>query len=206
MSGWITRGMVVCAVAMATTVSAQDKPAGPGRLEVSIIPGGASFVTSKDELSNFTNYDAGGALAYNFTRVLGVEGELAGSFGLRQKVAPFQGSGPDFIEEKTPNLLSYTANVVAMLPGHSFVPYATAGIGGTTLYQREELRIFNTDTFLTTNVGGGVKWYAPSGRWGVRGDYRFQVLSSRDNAPDFIGSTSRFAHRIYGAFVINAVK
>lgn len=103
-------------------------------------------------------------------------------------------------------MLGYTGNLVLMMPGHSWVPYATGGIGGTTLYQREILGILNTDTFFTSNVGGGVKWYAPGGRWGVRGDYRFIAVASKDNAPEFFGADDRFSHRVYGAVVINAVK
>jgi hypothetical protein len=207
MRGSFTRAMVVCVTAMATmaaTASAQDTPAGPGKMEVSIIPGGATFVTSKQDAPNFTNYDAGVAYAYNFDRRFGIEGELAGSFGLEQSVSPFGGTA--FTEEKTPNLLSYSANFVATLPKHAVMPYATVGIGGTTLYQREELRIFNTDSFVTTNFGGGVKWYASNGRWGVRGDYRLQWFGKRGNAPDFFGDERRIAHRLYGAFLLTVKK
>jgi hypothetical protein len=204
MRGWFTRAMVLCVVAMAATASAQDEASGPGKMELTLIPGGVTFVTSKHDSPNFTNYDAGVAYAYNFDRRFGVEGELAGAFGLEQSVSPFGGTA--FIEEKTPNLLSYSANFVATLPKHAVKPYATVGIGGTTIYQREELRIFNTDSFFTTNLGGGVKWYASNGRWGVRGDYRLQWLGKREQAPDFIGDERRIAHRLYGAFLLTLRK
>jgi hypothetical protein len=204
MKSWIAGLTAVLSFAVAGSAYAQEGAApGPGTLEVSAIPGGATFVTSKNGAPDFTNYDAGGALAYNFNRVLGVEGEVMGSFGIKQSVDDF---ASHLGEEKTPNLLGYTGNVVAMLPGHSLVPYATGGVGGTTLYQRETLGIFNTDTFFTGNVGGGVKWYLPGGRFGVRGDYRFQITKSKDNAPEFFGTDNRYSHRVYGAFVINVVK
>jgi hypothetical protein len=52
--------------------------------------------------------------------------------------------------------------------------------GILTVFDRPALGIANTDSFLTGNVGGGVKWYAPNGRWGVRGDYRFIALRGKD--------------------------
>ena len=53
----------------------------------------------------------------------------------------------------------------------SVVPYVTGGVGGLSLFEKASLGINDTETFLTGNVGGGVKWY--TGRWGLRGDYRF---------------------------------
>jgi hypothetical protein len=201
MQQWIVGAMVVFSFAVAGSASAQETAAGPGKVEISVIPGGGTWVSSKGAEPNFHNYDAGGGLAYNFTRMVGVEGEVTGSFGLTQSLDQFIGG-----EERTPNMLGYTGNVVVHAPGHSVVPYATAGIGGNTLYQRELLGIFDTDTFLTGNVGGGVKWYAPNGRWGLRGDYRFQAVKSKDDAPQFFGNENRYSNRIYGAVVINAVK
>ena len=58
---------------------------------------------------------------------------------------------------------------------------------------------------LTGNVGGGVKWYAPDSRWGLRADYRFIATQSKDTAPAFFGQDTRYGHRVYGAVIINAV-
>ena len=56
-------------------------------------------------------------------------------------------------------------------------------------------------TFFTSNVGGGVNWYA--GRWGLRGDYRFVALKSKDDAPAFFGNETRYGHRVYGGVLLN---
>ena len=202
MKRWITALTIVCSAAAAGSAYAQEGTPGPGILEVALIPGGYTFVTKKTSASlpDFRSYDAGAALAYNFTRIVGVEGEVVGAFGLKKQFDGFT------TKESAPNRLGYTANVVAMLPGRSIVPYATGGIGGNTLFKREVLDIFKSDTFLTGNVGGGVKWYAPGNRWGLRGDYRFEATKSKDNAPEFFGNDNRFSHRVYGAVVINAVK
>jgi len=51
-----------------------------------------------------------------------------------------------------------------------------------------------------------VKWYAPNGRWGLRGDYRFMAVRSDESAPVFFGQDTRYGHRVYGAVLINAVR
>jgi hypothetical protein len=62
----------------------------------------------------------------------------------------------------------------------------------------------NSDaTFLTGNVGGGVKCYAPNSRWGLRGDYRFLMVKSNDSAPAFFGQSNRYAHSFYAGLIIN---
>ena len=70
---------------------------------------------------------------------------------------------------------------------------------------RDTLGVDNSETFLTANVGGGLKWYR-NDRWGLRGDYRFQAVRSKDSAPEFFGQNDRYGHRVYAAVVINAVR
>jgi hypothetical protein len=182
---------------------AQETTPGPGKAEVTVIPGGWTFFTSQGSQPSFGAYSLGGSFAYSFTRMIGVEGEVGGTLGVKQDLDMLGGL---IVREKTPNMLSYVGNVIVNLPGGSIVPYATGGIGGLTLYQRELLGIFGNDTFLTGNVGGGVKWYAPNGRWGIRGDYRFQAVRSKDDAPEFFGQETRYAHRVFGGVIINVVK
>jgi hypothetical protein len=182
---------------------AQETTPSPGTVEVTIIPGGATFFTGGDHGPSFGNYTLGGALTYNINRIVGIEGEVGGSF-----------SGLDTLQfgdlgrsQKAPSTLTYSGNVVLSLPTHSsFVPYATGGIGALTMFKEASVGVNSNDTFLTGNVGGGVKWYAPNGRWGLRGDYRFMVTKSKDDAPPFFGQETRYGHRVYGAVIINAVR
>ena len=95
-------------------------------------------------------------------------------------------------------------NVVANLTGASVVPYATVRIGGLTAFSKPSVGA-STDTFFTHNVGG-VKWYAPSGRWGLRGDDRFIGLTSKNDASAFFGPDNRYAHRFYGGVITNAFR
>ena len=182
---------------------AQETAPGPGIVEVTVIPGGATFFTNSGVGSSFGNYNLGGALTYNINRVVGIEGEVSSSIGISQNLTDggFRGT------QRTPDTLTYTGNVVLSLPTQSsFTPYATGGIGALTMLQKASLGINSTETFLTGNVGGGVKWYAPNGRWGLRGDYRFITTQSKDTAPGFFGQDTRYGHRVYGAVIINAVR
>lgn len=203
MSRWINSFIIISSLLVTTSAYAQETTPGPGKVEVTLIPAGATFVTSNASGPSFGSYDIGGAFARNFSRMVGVEGELGGSLGVSQTFSMSDGSS---LTEKSPNMLSYTGNLVINAPGHSFVPYATGGVGGLTVYSRPVLGITTNDTFLTGNVGGGAKWFAGNGRWGLRGDYRFLTMKSNNSASEFFGLTNRHANRIYGAVIINAVR
>jgi outer membrane protein with beta-barrel domain len=182
---------------------AQDTPPGPGTVEVTVIPGGAMYFTDHNGGTPFRNYTLGAGVTYNVNRIVGVEAEVGGSLGLTQTLTV----GGVTSDPQTPNILTYTGNLIVSLPTHSsFVPYATGGIGALSMFQRPELGVTGNDTFLTGNVGGGVKWYAPNGRWGLRGDYRFMSMRSNDTAPAFFGPSTRFSNRVYGALIVNAVR
>ena len=181
-------------------VFAQSGSAGPGALEITLIPAGGTFFVEKGRSPGFGNYDAGGSLTYNINRIVGVEGQAGGSLGISQNLA-FAGSSSDV---KSPNLVTYSGNVIVSVPTKSSViPYVTGGVGGLTVLKTTGLGINDVTTFVTGNVGGGIKWYA-SNRWGLRVDYRFIAVQSKDTAPAFFGQESRYGHRIYAGVIINA--
>jgi hypothetical protein len=190
-------------VAGAARADAQEIAPGAGRLEVSIIPAGGVFFTENTDAQEpaFGNYDLGAAVGVNFNRHLGVEGEVSGALGVTQSLQ-FGGAAADY---RTPHLLNYSGNVVVSLPNRSsVVPYLTAGAGGLSVFEQAGLGINDTTTFFTGNVGAGVKWY--SGRWGLRGDYRFIGVQSKDDAPEFFGRDTRYGHRVYGAVLLNVLR
>ena len=199
-------GSWIGALALVLTAApsfAQEVAPGPGTLEVTVIPAGGTFFTSKGSNPDFGNYTYGGAVAVNFTRFVGIEGELGGTTGIAQDLA--LGAGTSHL--KTPNTLNYSGNIVVSLAGRgSVVPFVTGGIGGLTMFERQGLGVDGNETFLTGNVGGGVKWYAPNGRWGLRGDYRFVTVKSKDDAPEFFGRDTRYGHRVYFGVVVNAIR
>ena len=49
-----------------------------------------------------------------------------------------------------------------------------------------------------------MKWQAPNGRWGLRGDYRFVSVRADRSAPAFFGQETRYGHRVYGGVIITA--
>ena len=180
---------------------AQSSSSEPPRIEFTLSPGGGIFFTEKAAEPSFGNYRFGGGLTVNLTRFIGVEAEVGSSIGISQQLD----FGPALtVERKTPNTLDYSANlVVSARSGSSVVPYVTGGAGALTLFSRDELSIDDNDTFFTGNVGGGVKWFARNGRWGLRGDYRFLAVRSKSDAPEFFGRDTRYAHRVYGGVIVN---
>jgi opacity protein-like surface antigen len=186
----------------AQTAFAQDDRVGPGRLEITLIPAGATFFTEKSAAPSFGNYDVGGSVAYNFNRIVGIEGEVGGTLGITQTLqfGALNGS------IKTPHMANYSANLVLSAPTQmAVVPYVTGGVGGVTIFETVPLGIPDMKTLFSSNVGGGLKWYA-NGRWGLRADYRFIATQSKDDAPVFFGREMRYGHRIYGAVVVNAIR
>ena len=193
--------LTVAAVSVAAPVFAQDAAPGPGKVVITLIPGGATFFTEAEDNPrgpSFGNYDVGGSVTVNFNRYLGVEGEVSGGIGVSQAMQV----GNVLIDDRSPNLLNYNANLVLSAPNRtSVVPYLTGGVGGMTMFERETLTVNDVETFVTGNVGGGLAWYA--GRWGLRADYRFIAVQSKDDAPSFFGAEGRYGHRVYGGLLLN---
>jgi Outer membrane protein beta-barrel domain len=199
MKRFVTLGFVLALFGGVSHAYAQEGPAGAGRAEITLIPVGGLFFTENKDASapSFGNYQFGGGVTYNINRFIGVEGEVTSSIGISQSL---DFGYPSTV--RTPDVLSYTGNVVVSLAsGSSIVPYVTGGVGGLSLFSREAFGIDETDTLFASNVGGGVKWYA--GRWGFRGDYRFLAVPSRDEASAFFGKEARYGHRVYGAVMLN---
>ena len=201
MKHFIAAVLTVAAVSVATPVFAQDAAPGPGKVVITIIPGGATFFTEAEDNPDgpsFGNYELGGSVTVNFNRYIGVEGEVSGAIGVSQSLQ----LGNSSFDERSPDLLNYSGNLVVSAPNRtSVVPYLTGGVGGLTLFERRALAVNDVETFLTGNVGGGVAWHA--GRWGLRGDYRFIAVQSKDDAPSFFGQEERYGHRIYAGVLLN---
>jgi hypothetical protein len=193
--------VAVVGLAGASQAYAQEVGSTEGTVVVTVIPGGATFFTEGKTTKgpSFGNYGLGGSVEVNFNRYVGVEGEVSGALGVTQDLKFTSGTS----NLKTPDILNYGANLVVSAANHSsVVPYVTGGVGGLTLFDTAPLGISNRDTFLTGNVGGGVKWF--NGRWGLRADYRFIAVQSKDDAPAFFGQETRYGHRVYGGVLINA--
>ena len=201
MTRWIALLLAAVGVVGTSQAYAQESSPGAGTVVVTIIPGGGTFFTEgKDSKGpSFGNYDIGAAVAVNFNRYVGIEGEVSGALGISQDLQ----FGGQTSKLKTPNALDYSGNLVLSAANRSsVVPYVIGGVGGLSLLDTARLGINQTETFLTGNVGGGLKWF--NGRWGLRGDYRFVAVQSKDDAPGFFGQETRYGHRVYGGVLINA--
>jgi hypothetical protein len=203
MSRRIAALVVIGIVVGAAGADAQESTPGPGKVEVTYVPAGAAFFTSKGDSPSFGNYGFGTSATINFSRHVGLEGEVGAMIATTSDLQ----FGDLDSNIKSPNMLAYTANVVVSpWLGHSIVPYAIGGAGGLTMFERPALGVDNDETFLIGNVGGGVKWYAPNSRWGLRADYRFAATRSKDDAPAFFGQDTRYVHRVYVGVIINTAR
>ena len=185
---------------LAAAAIAIAAPAGAQDASITLIPAGGTFFTQgKDtKAPSFGTYGIGAAADVSFNRYVAVEGEVTGGLGVTQDLDFTSGTQ----HLKSPSLLNYSGNVVLSAAyGGSLVPYVTGGVGGLTVFDEPSLGIADRTTFFTGNVGGGVKWV--NGRWGVRADYRFLMVRSKDDAPAFFGQETRYGHRVYGGLLIN---
>ena len=194
--------LTVTAIGAATPAFAQESAPGPGKVVITVIPAGATFFTEAKDSTlgpSFGSYDLGGSVTVNFNRYVGIEGEVSGAIGVPQSL---QVGTMTLDDERSPDSLNYSGNLVISAPNRSsVVPYLTGGVGGQTLFEQRVLDVNDSTTFLTGNVGGGVSWYA--GRWGIRGDYRFIAVQSKDDAPAFFGREERYGHRVYAGVLLN---
>jgi hypothetical protein len=199
----LTAFVTVVGLSPALAQTTESSSSGPGKVEASIIPGGGIFFTEgKDSHApSFGNYDVGGSLTVNVNRYVGIEGEVSGGLGVSQSLDV---AGASLADTPTPHLLNYSGNLIVHVARGPVVPYVTGGVGGLSLFERADLGVNDTETFFTGNVGAGVKWY--SGRFGLRGDYRFIAVQSNDNAPAFFGQETRYGHRVYGGIVLNVAR
>jgi Outer membrane protein beta-barrel domain len=184
---------------------AQERSAGAGRVEVGAFPGGVIvFGQNADENGfNFGDYALGASFTVNLNRWVGFEGEIGGGIGYRQKVTF---NAVTLVDQKTPHMLAYNGNLVVHVVGKDrvVVPYVTGGVGALTLFSApevENLGITTDETYLTGNLGGGVKWF-PMAHVGVRGDGRFIIVKNKDVAPLFGQQDNRYGFRVYGGIVL----
>jgi hypothetical protein len=195
---------VFATLVIVASAAAQDIGAGAGRFEIGAFPGGGMFFTesSKGNEPDFGNYTLGASFTVNISRFVGFEADGGATIGVRQA---FNVGTKAYADQRTPSTWVYNGNVVINPGGgnRAVVPYLAAGVGGLTLcpcFDAESLGITAYETFLTGNVGGGIKWFSTR-HFGLRGDYRLIAVKSKDGAPTFFGGEHRYGHRIQAGLV-----
>src|SRR5262245_9346678 len=110
MTRWMAALLTAVGVIAGGQAFAQEPGSSEGPVVVTIIPAGGTFFTEGKTTNgpSFGNYNAGAAVAFNFNRYVGVEGEVAGAFGITQDLE-INGRTSNL---KTPNVLNYTGNIV----------------------------------------------------------------------------------------------
>jgi hypothetical protein len=196
--------MSVVTLLAAVPAFAQEVAPGPGTVEVTIIPGGATFFMSKGAGPEFGNYTYGGALAVNFNRYVGIEGEVGGTVGIVQDLT-FRGSTANL---KTPNTLTYNGNVVVNATtdwsrdravrdgwrrGSDDVRARGTGHQRHADVSHRQCRRRREVVCIQRPVGTACR-------------LPIHPVRSKDDAPDFFSQDTRYGHRVYGAVVINAVR
>jgi hypothetical protein len=184
-------GALAVVLFAAVSAFAQERGVGAGRVEVGAFPGGGMFFTktSNGNEPGFGNYALGGSFTWNVNRYVGLEGEGGGTLGVRQA---FTFADRAYTNQRSPSTWMYHGNIVVN-PGGSdrpLSPHREASLLG----------IENYKTFLTGNLGGGVRWFAAP-HLGFRGDYRLFVVENSDTAPLFFGGETRYGHRVQGGLV-----
>lgn len=122
--------------------------------------------SSKTE-PRFGNYGLGGSTAGNINRWIGVEGDVTFGVGVRQNLTFDQAA---LIDQKTPNMLNSSGNIVSSPWGshRRVVPYTGGGLGALTMFSAadvENLGVTSSETLFTSNIGGGVRGFAAN-HWG----------------------------------------
>ena len=186
------------------TAYAQER-VGAGRVEVGAFPGGGIFFgqTTDKTGPNFGDYALGASVTVNFNKWIGAEGDIGGGIGIRQD---FTFNAATLTHQKSPNLLGYSGNLVVNPIGSDrlVVPYVAGGLGGLTLLSDSDvasLGVIANETYLTGNIGGGVKWFATR-HVGLSGDARFIAVKNRDEAPFFGQQNNRYGVRFHGGLVL----
>ena len=197
----MTRRILFLAVLiwLGTGVAFAQTSGGVRKIEGGIYPAGAIFFGKGPDNSepSFGEYTFGGWAGYNVNRWFGVASEFGVGVAKRQNLDFALGR---FSNVKTPYLANYGGNAVWHPRGNdrAIAPYVTGGLGGLTLYRTNGVQQFGlttNPTFLTGNVGGGVKWYR-GGRWGLQGDYRWLAVKGKENTSAFFGlNRNRYGHR-----------
>ena len=118
MSGKITAFVIAGVLFSVGGAYAQESSPGPGVVEVTYIPAGAAFFTSKGNSPSFGNYGFGTAATIKVNRFVGIEAEIASMIATTSDLQ----FGDLNNNIKSPNMLSYTGNaVVSLWTGHVVV-------------------------------------------------------------------------------------
>jgi hypothetical protein len=159
-------------VGITARVQAQEEHYGPSPLEFNAHVG-ALFIDTPEGVDSDTDPMYGVRLGYNTTSGIGLAGNLDWIPGERN----VGGSAIDVNTWLYSGELNYT-----FASSRRIHPFVAAGVGAAT-------RTFSdipgedsidSQTDLMIPVGGGIKWFAQSNRWGIRTEVRDNIVLETD--------------------------
>ena len=173
--GTVLVAAVALGSALVSPARADSGQSAGSPYQVSIM-GGVQALNQNDTAlpDNFVNIPAAAALAYQFTSIWGAEGEVSWMIPVKRSVDLGVAGKQD---RKTPDILSYQANVVGRLPFSSapWSPYLTAGLGAITFLSNTDAdrypQLPKSQTAFGINFGAGTN-YSIGPHWALRGDFR----------------------------------
>jgi hypothetical protein len=190
-----------------STVLGQEVANRPISLELGGSPGGGTWLTGGDgnTESNFNVYTIGAYVDWYATQKLALEGEYTFGFGMSQDLTFQNGLIPGQQVPWTGDIggrvLFFPRTTTARLPF-----YIGAGLSRLALRSRKQTtnlgydpEVLSSESFLATNIGGGVKLpgISQSQNWSFRIDYRLLFINSNSDAPGFFAhDESRTGHHL----------
>lgn len=190
-----------------STVFGQTISNGPVSFEVGGSPGGGTWFTggNGNTESNFNVYTIGFNVDWYATQKLALEGEYTFGFGMSQDLTFRNGLIPGqqvpWTGDITGRVLYFPRTTTTRLP-----IYVGAGLGRLTLSSRRQTKnlgydpdVTSSGSFMTTNIGAGVKipHISQSPNWSFRIDYRLLFIKANHDAPVFFAQgESRTGHHV----------
>ena len=158
------------------------------------ILGGVQGLMSNDTAlqDDFVNIPLAASLAYHATSIFALEGEFAWLIPVSNTVSVAAAESDDL---KTPNVLSYQANLRAQIPvgSPSISPYITAGLGAMTFLSTTDAdrypQLAESQTTFAINFGIGTG-VPLTESLSLRGDFREFVAFPQDDANGLSNGTS----------------
>jgi opacity protein-like surface antigen len=161
---------------------------GEPRYQVSALGGIEALNHNNTSIpETFVNIPAAASIAYQLSPMWAVEGELSWMIP-RKKTVDLGSAGSE--ERKTPDAVTYQANLMARLPyaRAMFSPYLTAGLGVTRFGASTDAdrvpQLSHSESDFAMNFGAGAL-HGLGSRWAVRADFREVGAFPSKNADGF---------------------
>jgi len=170
-----TAGALTLLLLAAASAPPANAGEGSSRVELTVL-GGIQALNQNDTAlpDQFLNIPAALAVQVPLNPTWALEGEFAWLIPIKRSIDLGAAGTQDL---KSPDVLTYQANVVANLPvlAASWTPYLTGGLGAVSFLSNSDPdrypQLSKTQTAFGINFGGGAT-YGLGDRLGLRADFR----------------------------------